>query len=218
MPELVMRDLPATQVKPGHVWLGSEIQTVKVGRKWVTVTLDPPFDGKREWPLAIDQQYEIGVMEPTQAEKDAKQKEREDLCRSELYPALMKRLDAWLAAPDAADAYREERTAKGWELLDYSSLTAQLEGYAKGDLARWLKKAILDETRGTEFERALWVMQAVDRQLAALSRQVRVLNRSSSMVSNLCEDLKIWAHAQFLTESKWDCWGVPELEDLLGRY
>lgn len=231
MPELVIKDLPATSVKPGHTWLGSTIETVKVGRKWVTVTLDPPFDGKREWPLAIGQEYEIGVMERTAEEQAVIDAEVRVEREQEFIKSVRRWADSGPILVEAAERRQAERRASGWEMLDHWVLDGLLQAWAIADLASIVRTQIERIDTGTyhmhpgeckytertdhgtrcviaksftEFEAFAELVKGVGEQLVSMTMQSRVLSRSTSVTSNLCEDLKVNAHVKFIESFRWD--------------
>lgn len=240
-------DKPAGEIRKGMYLFGKRVTGVNPRIKKTTVTLDEPVDGKTEWEFRLTDMLEVGVEELTEeelAEKAAEDLAFRKECFVETVKSFVTDAEKKLAKANERQA---ERQAGGWGLLDHWVLDNLLEAWAHYDLSREVKAVFDSAADGTfhlhagecdytwtegetggartckipndydEYAVSVHIANRMIHRLTAKAMGMRVLSRSTSLTSNLAEDLQMAAVAAFINSLQYSSYGLDEV-NLPPRY
>lgn len=237
MPEIITYAKPAREIKSGNYLFSKKVLSNDTRRTKCTILLDGLVDNKASWDFNLTDMLEVGVLEDTQEEKAAKAEETRLIHRDLFTKAVRALHDESLKKLEAAENTRAERIEAGWGMLDYSTLDRQLSAYAHHDVTRtiafqWSEfddgkvhvhegdhkytdgKCTIPSDELTEFDMAVRIVKNLHRVVVKGAYQMRVLSRSTSITSNLADDLVQQARAEIISSLRWNIWGIDELDFL----
>lgn len=231
-------DKPAGQIREGNYLFGQRVLENDRKRVNCTVRLADAVDGRTAWTFKLTDMLEVGVEEKTPEEQAALDME----LLQERQRSFVNLVRGWVTDAQegiqAAEKDRTDRLSSGWDMLDHWTLDKQLTAYATYDVVRqyvtpqWL--SFVDETYHvhegehkwegedhkctvpsdvlTEYQMAVRIVESLINAVTSAAMGRRVLSRSTSLTSNLCEDLRAEALASLIKTIRYSAWGLPELE------
>lgn len=229
-------DKPAGEVRFGNYVFGEKVLSTKPARVNTVITLEKPVDNKTVWTFRLTDMLEVGVEELTEEEKAARKLEHKRESERHFVREVKSWAKSATNALAEFEKTRAKRLADGWGMLDYSTIQTQLEVASRYDLAREINAIFAsaadgtfhhhpgqecDYTERTDSGRRCVIAssytdldvakQIVHRQQHFLTNRVmrmRTLSRSTSVISNLCEDMQMQAAVDFLTSLRYASYGV----------
>lgn len=191
--------IKAEHAKAGDVFKAKPVTAVKVGRKWVYVTVATDNGGtSHELPIGA----EIEVVRNIETE-ESKRAGNRTWANREICKKAAKRTEAVEETlAEVTDQIANHGYANEWAMANLLSAQADLK----------IHNEFVGFATRNDFEDAVAAKQAfvgwlTDRVLAA-AVNYRAISRSTSVVSNVMEDLEREAVGRFIDGSKWDVKGL----------
>lgn len=240
-------DKPAIEIKFGNYLFGQKVVSTKPKLKKTIITLAEPVDGKTEWEFRFTDMLEVGVEELTEEELAAREVENLAERKRFFVLQVKKFVTDAKASLEKAEAMQAERREKGWGLLDHYVMDHLLSAWSEGDVAREIDAVFSSAADGTfhlhegecdytwtegesggsrsckiksvydDYAVAVHITNRMIHRLTAFALQMRVLSRSTSITSNLCDDMKVTAVASFVNSLQYAAHGLAEVQ-LPSRY
>lgn len=225
-------DKPAGEIRAGNYLFGQKVLGVEPKRVNTTIRLKEPVDGKTAWEFRLTDMLEVGVEELTEEEKAERQAQAEREEWEYFVKALREIFPKAEAAVQDVKVKRAEREKNGFGRLDHWTIEQELNAWAEYDIAReigylWERfdkgevhnhgdekcdfterteagyRCVKESIPFTEREAAERIYR---NQLKILLRSAinrRVRSRSTSVLSNLCDDLRDEARGNIIDGLKW---------------
>lgn len=190
------------EIRVGHIVHGKKVTAVDIKRVNTTVMYE---DGSTQ-VIRKDTQITIGINEATPEE-----------IRASAEKSLVKRVKNFCTgAQESWDQFEEKRAkrlADGSPYLDHWMIDEQMSTAATLDLATHIS-GLFESHPENEVALCIAIVSQYMDDLTNASFNRRVLSRSTSITSNICDDLMLAAKGSFVYSVRWIADDIPGLEKL----
>lgn len=230
---------PAGEIRFGNYIFGQKVVSTKPKRVNTIVTLAKPVNGKTEWVFKLTDLLDVGVEELTPEEEAERAAENQRIRERHFVEQVRDWATSAVTVVDGLAEARAKRLADGWTMLDYSQIQKELAAYAYYDLAVEIngrfnsfddgtihahpgveceyteptesgRKCVIQGTT-TEIEVAVELVERMKERLLRSAMRFDPTSGSTNKISNLCEDLKIYAMVQFLNSLRYSSYDIVEI-------
>jgi hypothetical protein len=184
--ESTMETVPSEKIKKGDIYRGEEVQSVSVGRKWVTLSTDK----SREILVAKDESTTVIREQLTQEAQAVQRDQWEDEWTER---NVKQRLEQFDKARDDFNTSIEKHGN-----FDSFSLETLIKAQAKADISKQITRKV--DKEGIGYKQATQDLQTQYKERIANYEINSGLSRSTSLTSNLLEDAKTEATLNFIRD------------------